>query len=110
LQLAKTYGLRHSHCRAFGFVGDGSFSIAAFRQLMSCIRRSDTLNFAASHRAEFRRHLWIASERSQAMAEFDGFRANSLPVAKLCCQSSTQRTEFPIASASKLSCCRASQR
>jgi hypothetical protein len=108
--LPKTFGLRHSHRRVFGFVGDSSLSIAGFRQLMSCIRRSDSLKFAASHSAEFPRNWWAASERSCSIAgnstTFE-LHLPPRPLAKLCCQSSAQRTEFPLASAPKLSYCRA---
>jgi hypothetical protein len=110
LQLAKTYGLRLSHCRAFGFVGDGSLAIAGFRQLMSCIRRHDNLKFPTSHSPQFRQNWWTANERSCSVAGNStafGLSSPPRPPAKLCCQSSAQRTEIPIASAPKLSYCRA---
>jgi hypothetical protein len=94
----------------FGFVGDGSLSIAGFRQLMSCIRRHGILKFATSHSAEFPRNWWTASDRSCSIAGNStafGLHSPPRPLAKLCCQSSAQRTEIPIASAPKLSYCRA---
>jgi hypothetical protein len=52
LQLTATFRLRHSHCRAFGFAGDNNFTIAALRQILSCVRHRANLEIANSHSAK----------------------------------------------------------